>query len=292
VKRIALICVISFVLLVACGALCQSEGASKDLFQGTGSNSLGTQREEMRTWESLPDTPSTVQPPTQAEKFQTFAYEARLPLAKRVAAITSNARRGTDLRHVTPLPQLGLIPSDELRLTQEESSNFVLKYLSPPLVKRSTLYHPSTSNTLMGRATYAVSHLLVTRDDSGRRRLNASYFLGVLSLVAVHNARRPFWARSASAPFNDFGSTIGNDAGINLFHEFEPGIRQMVRGHTPRFALNIEERTTRDQKLKEKLSPARLDNVSNWTWASAPSQTAEQQPKGARSHLVEPGPVQ
>jgi hypothetical protein len=39
-----------------------------------------------------------------------------------------------------------------------------------------------------------------------------------------------------------FGSTIGNDAGLNLFHEFEPGIRQMVKGHTPKLAFKIEER--------------------------------------------------
>jgi hypothetical protein len=258
VKRIAPIWIISSVLLVACGALCQSERASEGLLQGDGSNSLEAQLQEMRTWRSLPDAPSTVQPPTPTEKSQTFAYEARLPLAMGAATNTSNVRRGTELRHVTPVRQPSLIPSDELLFSQKESSNFVVKYLCPPLVKRSLLYHPSTSNTLIGRATYAASHIFVRRDDSGKRRLNASYFLGVLSLVAAHNARRPYWARSASAPFNDFGSTIGNDAGLNLFHEFEPGIRQMVKGYTPRFAFKVEERITRDQNLKEVVSsPAR-----------------------------------
>jgi len=110
----------------------------------------------------------------------------------------------------------------------------------------------------MGRATYAASHIFVTRDDSGKKRLNTSYFLGVLSSVAIHSADRPYWARSPSAPFNDFGSTIGNDAGINLLHEFGPGIRQMVKGHTPRFVFKIEQRITHDQNLKEVVSsPAR-----------------------------------
>jgi hypothetical protein len=72
-------------------------------------------------------------------------------------------------------------------------------------------------------------------------------------LVAVHNARRPYGARSASTPLNDFGSTIGNEGG-NLFHEFEPGIRQMVRDHMPSFAFKFEERTTHDQNLKEVIS--------------------------------------
>jgi hypothetical protein len=255
VKRIASIWLISSVLLVACGALCQTERASKGLRRADGSNSSEAQRQEMwRPWRSLPDAPSTVQPPTRAEKSQTFTYEARLPLATRAAAISSNVRRGRELTHVAPVPPLGLIPSDELLFTQKESSNFVVKYLCPPLVKRSLLYHPSTSNTLIGRATYAASHVFVTRDNSGKRRLNASYLIGVLSLVAVHNARRPYWARSASAPFNDFGSTIGNDAGLSLFHEFEPGIRQMVKDHTPRFAFRIEERVTRGQHLKEVVS--------------------------------------
>jgi len=56
--------------------------------------------------------------------------------------------------------------------------------------------------------------------------------------------------RSNAAPFTDFGSTIGNDAGINVFHEFGPGLRQMVRGHTPKFVFRIEERITPDQHLR------------------------------------------
>ena len=50
---------------------------------------------------------------------------------------------------------------------------------------------------------------------------------------------------------SDKSSTIGNDAGLNLFHESEPGIRRIVRDHTPRFTFKFEERTTHDQNLKE-----------------------------------------
>ena len=247
-KRIAPICIISSVLFVACGALCQSESASEDLLRADGSTSHAAQRQEKGSWRSLPDAPSTAPPSTRAEKFQTFAYEARLALAERAAANFSNVRQGTELRRPSLVPQPGFIPAHEL-LSSKESGNFVVRYLCPPLVKTSLLYHPSTSNTLMGRATYAASHIFVTH-DSGKRRLSASYFLGVLSLVAVHNARRPYWARSASAPFNDLGSTIGKDAGLNLFHEFEPGIRQIVKGLKPRFAFKVEERINRLPNLR------------------------------------------
>jgi len=69
----------------------------------------------------------------------------------------------------------------------------------------------------------------------------------VLSAVAMHAAYRPYRARSTSETFNNFGSTIGGDAGINVFHEFRPGIGQIVKGLTPKFVSRIEERITHDQ---------------------------------------------
>ncbi len=105
VKRITPIRVISFFLLFGCGALCQSALPSNDLLQRDSSTSPEVPRQEMRTWRSLPDAPSTVQPPKQAERFQTFAYEARSPLRLGTAGISSGVRRGAELRHVTPRPQ-------------------------------------------------------------------------------------------------------------------------------------------------------------------------------------------
>jgi hypothetical protein len=125
---------------------------------------------------------------------------------------------------------------------QKESSDFFERYLYPSLLKRNLNYHPSSSASLIGRSTYAASRIFITRDDSGRGRLNTSYFLAVLSSAMVHMARRPSWNRSASTPFSDFGSTIGNDAGMNLFHEFGPGLHQLVKSHASKFVSRIEER--------------------------------------------------
>jgi hypothetical protein len=109
----------------------------------------------------------------------------------------------------------------------------------------------------MGRAAYAASRIFVIRGDSGKGRLNSSYFLGVLTAVAIHTASRPYWARSASATFNNFGSTIGSDAGINLLHEFRPAFLQMMKGHTPTFVSSIEARITDDQTRRDAVSPTR-----------------------------------
>jgi hypothetical protein len=227
VKRIAPIRVISFCLLAACGALCQSETPSAELLHGSGSNSPEGQRQELHTWRSFPDAPS-VQPPPQAGKFHTFVNEARFPFTFGAVGVNGGAIRGTELGHVTPGSQPSLTA----------------------LYRQNLRYHPSTSNSFMGRATYAASRIFVARDGSGKGRLNTSYFLGVLTSVASDTAYRPSWARSTSATFSNFGSTIGSDAGMNVYHEFGPGIRQMLQGHTPKFVSRIEARIAHDHTAR------------------------------------------
>lgn len=248
-NRIASIRVLSFFLLATCAALCQSERPSADLLQGLeydGPDSHEVQRQELRTWKSLPDAPSA-QPPTQAEKFRTFLDEARSPLTFGAAGVSAGIMRETELGRLSSGRQASLTDLYKGVLIQKESSAFFGKYLYPALLKQDPRYYPSSSGSFLGRATYAVSRILITRDDSGKRTLNTSYFLGVLTSVAIATAYRPYWRRSTSATFKTFGSTIGSDAGINLLHEFGPDIRQMVKGRAPKFVSRIEERITNDR---------------------------------------------
>jgi hypothetical protein len=247
VKRMAPIRVISFVLLAACGGLCQSKRPSVDLLQADNLNSSEVQRQEMRTWRSLPDAPSVLLR-THPDRFQTFLVEARSPLTRGTVGINASLMRETELGHVTPRLQPNFATSDKRVSTGKEGSGFLERYLYPSLLKPNLRYHPSTSSSFVGRATDAASRMFVARDDSGKGRLNCSYFLGVLTSVAIHTAYRPYWARSTSATFNNFGSTIGSDAGISLFHEFGPGIRQMVKGHPLKGGSGTGERLTQDQK--------------------------------------------
>ena len=251
--------VISFVLLAASGALCQGEGPSGNLLDGLrfdGSNSIQAQRQEMPTLRSLPDAPSVQRAP-QAGKFQTFVNEARSPLTLGAVGVNAAITRETDSEHVTPGARPGLTTLYKEALIQKESSAFFGRYLYPSLLKQDPRYYPSTNASFLGRATYAVSRILITRRDSGERTPNTSYFLGVLTSVAIATAYRPYWARSASSTFKTFGSTIGGDAGINLFHEFRPEIRQMVNGHTPKFVSKIKESITHDQISRDVIIPPR-----------------------------------
>jgi hypothetical protein len=120
------------------------------------------------------------------------------------------------------------------------SRDFVTRHLYPTLPSRNLNYHPA-NESLVYRAIYAASRTLITREDSGKARLNTSYLLRTLTSVAMDTASTPYWRRHVASPFSDFGSTIGNNAGMNVLHEFEPGIGRLLKNHTPRFVTAMEE---------------------------------------------------
>jgi hypothetical protein len=113
---------------------------------------------------------------------------------------------------------------------------------TPALLKRNTAFHGSSSSSLVGRATDAALSVIVTRDECGQHKLNTRYLLRVLTTATAHVAERPYWRRSIRQPFSDFGSTVGNDAGVNVLHEFQPGLRELVKSHEPKFVSRIGQR--------------------------------------------------
>jgi hypothetical protein len=210
--------IVAFFLLVAAGALCQGQAFYADARQPDSSLELRSSR----TPKSLPDAPSVD---------------------------ASSTPRCFD-----PLPEIAETSGPQLSLTASagstNSSTFFDKYLYPSLLKRNLHYVPSSNGSFMSRATDAASRLFLIRDNSGKATLNDSYFFGVLTSVVVQTAQAPSWTRSTSGLFNNFGSTIGSDAGLNVLHEFEPGIWQLVNRHTPRFVSRIERHVLQERIAK------------------------------------------
>jgi len=219
VKRFASLRVVAFVLLVASGAVCQN------------------------VRHPLPDAPS-VQNTTPAHNFDGFAEERRSPLPFEATG-ANTGRMNQGLIHQGLMNQGTFADPWKTASSQPEPDAVFHKYLYPSALKQQPGNHPASNGRLMGRATAAASRPLISRDDSGKARLNTSYLLRTLTAVAKDTASTPYWKRSLSGPFGDFGSTIGNDAGMNLWREFGPGIQQLMKSHTPAFVSRIEERVTR-----------------------------------------------
>jgi hypothetical protein len=175
--------------------------------------------------QSPPDAPSP-QAATQLWKFSGLIEDAHSPFG--FGAINSPAIR-----------QGGFAAFDNAAFRQRKS-NPAYSYSS--LLNRQASDHPLSGASLIGRATYAASRPLLKRDGAGKARLNTSYLLRTLTSVARDTASTPYWRRSIGEPFSDFGSTVGNDAGMNLWREFGPNIEQLMKSHTPAFVSRVEAR--------------------------------------------------
>jgi hypothetical protein len=213
VNKLALTGVVVLLLLVSVEALCQSETSTG---QWDGSESCEAQNNKVCTWESLPDAPSA---------------DAGLPSP--LVGTTGMSVVSLDLQSTLIASYATAIPPN--------SSIFFDRYLYPSLLNRGSRYRPVGGGGFVRRVTDAASRLLIMRDGSGNAKLNNSYLSAVMTSVVVQTANTPFWTRSASTPFSNLGSTLGSDAGLNVFHEFEPDIRQVILGHTPRFVSRIED---------------------------------------------------
>ena len=256
-KRIAPVEVFLFILSASCVAVGQ-KSPSADLLQGLnfdGSVSPEMQRQVMHA-SSLPDAPSSVVPQRRAERFPPFVNDLGSPLTVGLVGVSSVAMRG-ELGQTSAGPQPSWATHYPVAFIKTKPNAFLGKYFYEPMLKQDNRYYASTSASFMGRASYAASCMFVTRDHSGKTRLNTKYFFGVLTSVASAAAHRPYWARSTSGTFNNFGTTIGSDAGINVFHEFGPGIRQMVKGHAPKFVSRIAEYIIHAQTKNAAAIPAR-----------------------------------
>jgi hypothetical protein len=205
VKRIASVRVVSFALLAAGTALCQMSR------------------------ESLPDAPSAQLQPQQ-QNLSAIVEKAPAPLNPGDMAANVQMIRRSEFALISYAA-----PSEK------HTDTIFRKYLSPSYL-RPLNSQSQVSASLMGRASHAASGIIVSRDESGKTRLNTSYLLRALTSVAADTASRPYWRRSVGEPFSDFGSTVGSDAGMKVWHEFSPGFQQLMKSHAPKFVSRIEQR--------------------------------------------------
>jgi hypothetical protein len=173
--------------------------------------------------QSLPDAPSA-QIASLPEKLNEFAESAGAPLKFGAIGAPGTQPDGFDVF--------------DRPFRQKDPNAIFRKYLSP---KQPAGYYSAGSASVLGRATNAASRTVVSRDASGKGRLNTSYLLRALTAVAKDEASTPYWRRHRADPFSDFGSTVGNDAGMNVLHEFAPALQQAMKSHTPRFVAQIAE---------------------------------------------------
>ena len=225
VSRAKLTGVISVLLLASCGAWAQVEHSSGHASEASCFSLSGATRSRCQSrslMSSFPEAPA-LHVSTDAYNFNSFLANTSSKLSFSSPAVLESA--GDDF--------YGLASS------RDYSVAFLDKYLVWSLRKNST-YQASRNGSILGRAIDAAPQLMITRDSDGRRVLNTSYLLRALTFAAVDTAHRPSWAQSSAGTFSDFGSSVGSDAGMNVFHEFQSNILHIFDSHSPKFVKRLE----------------------------------------------------
>lgn len=107
-------------------------------------------------------------------------------------------------------------------------SNFLSEAFLPTILHEDPRYFRLAVGSAWKRAGYALTRVLVTRTDRGKRRFNTSEIGGNLMAAGIANLYYPQENRSAGETMEKFTVNVVSDAGFNVLREFWPDMRRKV----------------------------------------------------------------
>jgi hypothetical protein len=114
-------------------------------------------------------------------------------------------------------------------LADGASYNFFTEFVFPAALRQDPRYFRLGSGSTGGhRFAYALSRVLITRNDSGRNAPNLSLVLGGVAATALSNAYYPERDQTVGYTLVRFGEQMAVVAVTNVLKEFWPGIRSKL----------------------------------------------------------------
>ena len=123
-------------------------------------------------------------------------------------------------------------------LADTESRRFIQGFALSAVLHQDPRYFFSPKRTLLARASYAVTRVLITKNDNGRNVVNTSEFLGTLFTSSLQNSYYPRHDRTFHDTMNRFSGALSSDATGYLLREFTPDIKRFLHKHTPEKVQN------------------------------------------------------
>lgn len=102
--------------------------------------------------------------------------------------------------------------------------NYMVEFVVPAGLHEDTRFYTLGHGGFLKRTGYALSRVVVTRNDSGKNTFNAGEIFGAALGASLSNAYYPAQERSFSNTGSQWGLNVGIDAGVFLFKEFWPDI--------------------------------------------------------------------
>jgi hypothetical protein len=104
----------------------------------------------------------------------------------------------------------------------------------PSVLRQDPRYYRLGDGSLSHRTQYALTRILVTRQDSGRKAFNFSEVLGSFSSSALAMTYYPKSQRNFSDVAERAGIQFAFDAGFNVLKEVYPDIERKLFGRKPK----------------------------------------------------------
>jgi len=203
------------------------------------------QPEENGTQPSLPH-----QQLSKREKFNVFVQYTYSPYTFGEAALNATIAQATGSWYSYGGGMEGYGKRYGASLADSESGAFFGRFLFPVLLHQDPRYLRSTSQGTMPRIGYALSRLLVTHDDSGKKQANFSLMLSVFATSGMANTYYPRDDRGWGNTAVRAGGGFLGVAEMNLLREFWPDIMHKFRKHEPKRIQRLEE-SPRVAKIEE-----------------------------------------
>jgi hypothetical protein len=169
------------------------------------------------------------------EKFNSFVAQSTSGYATFSSAIAASFRPSWNESQYTEnyASRFGHAISDQTE------QGFFTKFLLPSVFHQDPRYHLSTDTGTGDRAAYALSRVLITRNDNGRPTLNTSELLGAVLAASITTAYHPYRHYTPGQTADRAAGSIGADAGINMLREFWPDIRERLIDHGPKVMQSL-----------------------------------------------------
>jgi hypothetical protein len=119
-------------------------------------------------------------------------------------------------------------------LADTESRRFIQTFALSTILHQDPRYFPSHQRTLISRAWYAATRVVITRNDNGLSGFNKSEFLGALFTSSLQNAYYPRHDRTLGDTMNRFSGALSSDALGDLLREFAPDMKRLFWKHAPK----------------------------------------------------------
>ena len=169
-------------------------------------------------------------PLTTGEKFGQVAKNFFNPFTFVATGVQAGIDQAADIHHGYGQGAEGFGKRYGADIADTATAQFFGVGVYPSLFHTDPRYCRMGSGTFFSRMGYAVTRVLVTRTDSGRRIFNSPEILACASSSAISRSYYPGDERNAGDFAYSMGSRIAFDAVYNLAKEFWPDVRNHLFG--------------------------------------------------------------